>query len=340
MKLECLNNISDTKWDEAISGFDTKYLFHQSNWLNFLKESNNSEILRCKMEDDGRVVGYFVAIVVKRGIFRILGSPLPGSTTDYMGPIVNRDDFDLFSFLKVLDELCRNLKIHHVELCGPDILNHQAMVRNKFNFNLKGSYVIPLDADADRLWKGLNCKFRNKVRKAIKSGVTVEEVRDASEIASFIEEYYRQLKDVFKKQGLVPIYSIDRLVGLYRNLTNGSIISLRAKYNGRTIATGIFPYDDKRIYFFGGASLGGDNYLCPNDLIHWDVMRHASKSGITEYDTCGGGSFKKKFGYPFMPYYRYYKSYSCFAKVGREAYRFKFNFLQKIKGGLNWRENH
>ena len=335
MKLECLNNIGDKEWDEAISGFDTKYLFHQSNWLNFLKESKNSEIVRCKIEDDGRIVGYFAAIAVKRGIFKILGSPLPGSTTDYMGPIVNRDDFDLLSFLKVLDELSRKLKIHHMEICGPDILDHQAMVENKFNFNLGGSYIIPLDADEDHLWDGLKSKFRNQVRKAIKDGVTVEEVKDASEIPSFVEEYYRQLIDVFKMQGLVPSYSIDRLEKLYQNLTNGSIISLRAKHNGRPIATGIFPHDDNKIYFFGGASLSSNNYLCPNDLIHWEVMRLASKAGIKEYDTCGGGSFKRKFGHPFTPYYKYFKSYSHLARVGREVYRFKFNFLQRIKGSLN-----
>jgi lipid II:glycine glycyltransferase (peptidoglycan interpeptide bridge formation enzyme) len=173
------------------------------------------------------------------------------------------------------------------------------------------------------------------VKKAIKNGVMVEKVKDANDITSFIEEYYRQLKDVFKKQGLVPTYSIDRLVGLYQNLTKDSIISLRAKYNGRTIATGIFPHDEKRIYFFGGASWSSDNFLCPNDLIHWEVMRLASKASIKEYDTCGGGSFKHKFGHPFTPHYRYFKSYSHLAKIGRDVYRFKFNFLQKIKGSLN-----
>jgi len=329
MKLININDLDNEQWDKEILEYDSKYLFHCSEWLNFLRESQGGEILKLKIEENGQVVGYFAGIIVKKGMFRILGSPLPGSTTDYMGPIGNKKDFNLPNFLKALDEFCRELGIHLLELCNPHILEHEAMIKNGFNFNPSGSYIIPLDKDEKTLWESFRDKYRNQVRKAIKNGIVMERACD-NEI--FINEYYEQLKKVFLKADLTPTYSLDRLEKLYKHLKNSSIISLRARYKGKTIATGIFPHDEKRIYFFGGASLPDYNYLCPNDLLHWEIMRLSLQLGIKEYDTCGGGSFKRKFGYPYVPFNRYIKYYSTLAKIGREAYRIKFLMTQRIKG--------
>src|SRR3989442_1557306 len=77
------------------------------------------------------------------------------------------------------------------------------------------------------------------VRKAEKSGVTIEEAHDIA----FADEYYEQLKDVFAKQGLVPTYDVERVRALVRHMEpSGNVLLLRARDpEGKCIATGIFP---------------------------------------------------------------------------------------------------
>jgi len=331
MKLSKINDLDNEQWNKEISRYGSNYLFHSSEWLNFLRESQGGEILKLKIEENGRIVGYFAGIIVKKGMFKILGSPLPGSTTDYMGPIVNKDNITLPKLIKVLDELCRELGIHLLELCNPHILEHEEMIRNGFNFSPSGSYMIPLDMDEITLWESFRAKYRNQVRKAIKNGVVIERPYD---IEAFIHEYFVQLNEVFLKKGLTPTYSLARLKKLYGSMKKDSIISLRARYEGKTIATGIFPHDEKRVFFFGGASLADYNHLCPNDLLHWEIMKLSLQLGIKEYDMCGGGSFKGKFGYPYVQFNRYVKYYSPLAKIGREAYRIKSLLTQRIKGSF------
>ena len=91
MKLEIISDMAPQAWDEAIEAFDTKCLFHQSGWLRFIEETQGAKSLRFRIAENENQHGYFVGLVVKKGPLKILGSPLPGWTTDYMGPVVNKD---------------------------------------------------------------------------------------------------------------------------------------------------------------------------------------------------------------------------------------------------------
>jgi hypothetical protein len=135
MKLEYIENIDPETWDKAISGFDTKFLFHQSAWLNFLEETQTGKILRFRIVDQGKVIGYFVGLLLKKSMMNILGSPLPGWTTNYMGPIVNKG-FNLQEFLDALHLKCRELKIQHIELCNP-FFSKNIMEQMKFHLKNK-----------------------------------------------------------------------------------------------------------------------------------------------------------------------------------------------------------
>jgi hypothetical protein len=42
-------------------------LFHQAAWLNFLEQTQKAKILRFKMTENNKIIGYFVAFLEKRG---------------------------------------------------------------------------------------------------------------------------------------------------------------------------------------------------------------------------------------------------------------------------------
>jgi len=331
MKLEPIEEIAPDVWDEAIARFDSRHLFHQSAWLNFLQETQKGRIVRFRIVNDGKEEGYFAGLIVRKGPFRILGSPLRGWMTDYMGPIVNRG-FDTEKFADALDALCRKRHIHHVQICNP-FLEQEVMSKKGFTVSEATTYLVPLSRDEDGMWQQLDRKScRQSINKAKREGLIVEEV-DERDTASFIDEFYSELREVFARQGLVPTYDIERVRSFYRNLRRDQILSLQVRHGDHVIATAIFPHDDRCVYGFGFASRKRFQVLRPNDLLIWTIMTHAARRGIQLLDLTGKGSFKPKFGSEKVAVHNYMKSYSLLAKFGREAYRSFFYAKQKIKGG-------
>jgi hypothetical protein len=326
MKLEYIENIDPETWDKAISGFDTKFLFHQSAWLNFLEETQTGKILRFRIVDQGKVIGYFVGLLLKKSMMNILGSPLPGWTTNYMGPIVNKG-FNLQEFLDALHLKCRELKIQHIELCNP-FFSKNIMEQMKFDVSESYTYLVPLFSNNEQMWTNLKSNCRNRIRKGLKNNLYVEDCSDPA----FVDIYYNQLIEVFGKQNLTPTYTIDRVRSLFRNLKPNLLFAFQVKYGEVIIATGLFPHDDRCVYFFGGTSWLRYQYLSPNELLHWTAMTLSANLGIKQYNMCGGGSFKPKFGGNKVSEYRYIKSYSMFSKLGRKAYKSFFYTRQKLKG--------
>jgi hypothetical protein len=327
MELEFLENIQPDAWDKKILHFDTKFLFHQSDWLKFLEETQKGKTVRFKIIDNGKVEGYFVGLIIKKGPIKILGSPLSGWTTNYMGPIVNKG-FDVEKFLITLEDLCRQWRIHHIELCNP-VLDHDIMHKMGFHISEGITHIIPLSLDENQMWKRLHrTKCRQAINRAKRNGLIVKENYDAS----FIDEYYQELREVFSKQGLVPTYGIERVRSLFKNLKPDLFFALQVEHKNKIIATGIFPHDDRSVVGFGAASWKKYQGLNPNELLWWEVMTIAAEMGLKQLDMSGKGSFKPKFGAEKVPVYRYSKSYSIFAKTGREVYKFIFYAKQKIKG--------
>lgn len=328
MVLELIEEIDPQKWDRAISGFDSKYLFHQSIWLRFLEDTQPGKTLRYKIVNKANVEGYFAGLLVKKGLWNILGSPLPGTTTNYMGPIVNKG-FDTRSFLKALDEFCKVHKIHQVELVNP-FLEGKVLEEIGYAISKDITYIVPLNEDEELMWKNLKSECRNRIRKGINNGLIVEDTDDPA----FIKEYYNELLEVFARQGLVPTYPVERVKSLFANLKPSNLLALQVRNGDSVVATGLFPYDERCIYFFGGASWIKYRSLYPNELLHWTAMTIAVKKGIKGYDMTGSGTFKPKFGGHEVVVYKYNKSYALLAKYGREIYKSVFYVKQKIKGKI------
>jgi hypothetical protein len=140
------------------------------------------------------------------------------------------------------------------------------------------------------------------IRKAQKSGVVIEEANDAA----FADDYYAQLKDVFKKQSLTPPHGIERPQQLIKHVfPTGNLLLLRARNpEGVCIATGIFPAFNGIAFFWGAASWRQYQNLRPNELLFWHAVRYWKARGMKKFDMGGGGEYKRKYGcYEiFVPY--------------------------------------
>ena len=325
--LEPLSREECDRWDELTEPFSTRELFHRQAWLDYLSASRGIEIRKWAIRDSGQLRGYLCAGVVRKGPFRILASPLKGWGTNSMGP-VTAPQFDHAAFLASLETLAKKERFAMVELenCS---LCVEAFEDAQYRQVAGWTYRVAL-SDPDDMWNRLTSTCRKSIRKALRSGLTVE---DASE-PCVADEYYDRYLDLMVRKGLVPPYPRSHPRLLFAHLKSADLLfSIRVLGpDGTLLAVGLFPHDDRTVYFWGGASWQEGRNLCPNDLLHWDGMRMAAQRGLTLYDMCGYGQFKKKFGGSLETTRRWHKSYVPGAELARQAYSFWFQTQSRARG--------
>jgi CelD/BcsL family acetyltransferase involved in cellulose biosynthesis len=262
-------------------------------WLRFLAVSQGAEPVLAEVLDGGQTVGLFTGALVRKASFKILGSPLRGWTSSYMG-LALRDGIDHAAALEALRRFAfGGLGAAHLEVLDRNA--RQADYSSAWQGRILEGFEIDLTRTEEQLFAAMDSACRRCIRKAEKVGLTIEEATDG---AAFAAEYYTQLGDVFAKQNLVPTYSRQRVEQLIAALQpEGMLLLLRAlDAEGRCIGTSIFPGHGPMMYFWGGASWREHQHNRPNEAMLWYAMRYWQARGVRRFDMGGGGSYKEKYG--------------------------------------------
>jgi hypothetical protein len=332
--LEPLSDADVGRWDALIAPYDSRQLFHRRAWLDYLAASRRLQLRFWAIRDHGRTVGYFCGGVLRKGPFRILGSPLKGWGTNFLGPVAN-PDLDQRAFLAAMDDLAARERLAVVEMESP-LLSDAPMEAHGYEPAAQQTYVIELSPDdPGKVWDRIDLKSRQKIRKARRLGVSVRETTGAA----FAAEFYDQFVEVLARKTLSPPYGPDCPRVLLEVLgPHGMVYALDVTDpDGRSIATGIFPHDDRTVYFWGGASRLTGWQFSPNDLLQWTAMEAACLRGLRTYNMCGYGYFKSKFGGTLEHPKRWHKTYSRAARLARRGYQAYFERRIRLRGWLRRR---
>ncbi|HCA67044.1 MAG: hypothetical protein A2249_00185 [Candidatus Jacksonbacteria bacterium RIFOXYA2_FULL_44_7] len=316
-------------WDDTLAQFESAALFHESVWLDFIEQTQKGKKYLFRLVEQGRAIGYFPAFILKKWPFAILASPANGWNTSFMGPVMEDPKRRTAPFIKTLDTFCQSQRIDHVEIASP-ILDASLMLEAGFSCKRGKTMLVDID-DPKIMFSRLKSEARTAIRKAKNHGLIVKESNDHA----FVDRYYKQLTGVFARQKLAPTYPKERVASLFRLLkAKNQLLTLEVLYRGISIASGVFPYGEKTVYFFGGAGIDAYRNLRPHDLLHYTLMTKALELGIRHYDMEGTSAFKEKFGgYPIERLH-FYKSYTTAAQTARGLYERYFKIKQKIQGSL------
>lgn len=316
---------------DELDRYADRTVFQTRPWVRFIGEAQKATPVLAKLHEEGRVAGYFTGLTIERFGVKVLGSSFPGWTTPYIG-------FNLFpgasraAALAAVERMAwDNLKCLHMEVSDPffTVEDGQAL---GFQCDSYASYRSDLTRTEEEIFQSMDSACRRCIRKAEKSGVTIEEAHDKG----FAEEYYEQLKDVFAKQGLVPTYGIDRVRALIKHVEpSGNLLLLRARdAEGKCLATGVFPGFNKIAEFWGNASWRSSQILRPNEAMHWYAMRYWKKRGVAIYDWGGEGSYKEKYGCIAHKVPWFTKSRYQFVSKLRDEAKKMFGRKQRFMGWL------
>jgi Acetyltransferase (GNAT) domain len=318
--LEPLTLDEGLRWDHLTAPFESRQLFHRDAWLHYLAVSRKIVIRHWALRERQQIVGYFCGGIVKKGFFRILGSPLKGWGSNSMGPVATHD-FSERDFLEAVDDLAARERFAMVEIETP-LVSGAHLSDFGYHAVSQRTYLVTLaPGHPEKMWSSLT--QRTQVRKAIRSGLIAEDTSDPA----IADEFYDQFLDVMTRKKLHPPYarSCPRL--LFSSLKPRDLLfAVRVRDpNGEVVATGLFPHDQHTMYFWGGASRLEGRAYSPNDLLHWTVMEMAAARGLRLYNMCGDGFFKSKFGGTLHMTRRWHKFYSRTARLARSAYELSFH---------------
>ncbi len=321
----------ETADHEKLDKFADRTVFQTRGWVRFIAECQKASPVLAELRENGKVAGYFTGLTFERFGVKVLGSSFPGWTTPYIGFNL-LPGFSRAAALAAVEQMAwSDLKCLHMEVSDPlfTVEDGQAL---GFNCDFYPSYRTDLTRSEEEIFQSMDSACRRCIRKAEKSGVTIEEADDSG----FADEYYEQLKDVFSKQGLVPTYGADRVRTLIKHVRpSGNLLLLRARdAEGKCIATGIFPGFNQIAEFWGNASVRSSQILRPNEAIHWYVMRYWKRRGATVYDWGGGGSYKEKYGCVAHEVPWFAKSRYQFVSRLRDEAKKMFDRKQRFLGWL------
>jgi lipid II:glycine glycyltransferase (peptidoglycan interpeptide bridge formation enzyme) len=217
----------------------------------------------------------------------------------YGGPITscNEEDFNR-DFEKAFEEFCKeNLIVAEFIRFNPLINNHNIFRNNVEVIPNRTTVYVDLNKTIDDIWASeISSKNRNMIRKAEKTGLTVEFEHDLNTFKDIYE------KTMTKVNASGYYYFNDKY---YKALDELNNVYISVKFNELTIASAIFmQYEDYFHYHLAG-SLKEYLKYSPNNLLLWTAIQYAKNNGFKVMHLGGGLSdtlddnlfkFKKSFG--------------------------------------------
>ncbi len=298
MKTVLLDNRDMGQWDEFIASSTEGTFSNLSGWGKVYEMYGHRSFPIAAIDDSGRIRGILPLFLMKDIFGRkfLVSNPY----LSYGGICAEDNDVKDRLILKAEDIAVEN----HVEYF--EIRQLASMVNA---LPAKKDFVtmfLRLKEGEEFIWKNaLESKVRNQIRKAIKSGLTVDFGN------KYLDDFYRVLAINHRDFG-TPLHkkAFFRKVLEELNKMSGLIV---VKYQEKVIAGMLYIHCRNVFSDPWASSLKKYNTLCPNNLLYWEAIKYACKSGFECFDfgrstiNCGTYNFKKQWGAePVQLNYQYF----------------------------------
>ncbi|WP_218576632.1 FemAB family XrtA/PEP-CTERM system-associated protein [Desulfobacter latus] len=303
IKIKHIKSFPFRDWDNYVLSHPDSNVYHLSGWKNVIEKTYGHKTYYLAATDSNeKIVGILPLVHLKHILFGNALVSLP--FVDISGILSNDENVESMLIDSALD-LGRQLRVKSIELRQSKKLNF--LDKGKFHSNkdecipvteLEGHKVrmlLQLPESSDTLMKSFNSKFRNKIKKPIKSGLKC--IIGSSEL---IEDFYKVFAVNMRDLGS-PVHSKQ----LFENICNEfpGMVKIGVVYHDKLPISGIFVIKFKKVIFNPWASsLKCFSNLRANTLQYWCLLDYACKNGVKCFDfgrsSPNGGTyvFKEKWG--------------------------------------------
>jgi hypothetical protein len=295
------------KWDSIVksfSGYDVYYLSGYSN--SFRLHGDGEPVLLFYESCDIRAIN----VVMKRDVAKdkhFAGKLKENTYFDIITPygyggflVEGRiNEHSLGMLFCELEEFCirENIICEFVRL-SPIHENYRYYIES-FECKKIGNTLYMELGQPEQIWGNLKSECRNRVRKAIKNGVSVVKDTEFSTLGEFINIY----KETMVRDKADPYYFFSNI--FFQSLTSlkENALIYNAIYDNKIISSILVIYCKENAHYHLGGSLSDYMKLGANNLIFYEAACDLHNMGCTKLHLGGGYgsqndsllSYKKKF---------------------------------------------
>lgn len=270
MTIRLADPASEPEWDEKLARLAGVTFFHGAAWCNVLKESYGFHPCYVLAENRGVPRGLLPLMEVDNWPKGRRGISLP--FTDEC-PLLALHDGDREEIAAAAMREGRKRGWKYLECRGLPA----GPVVSSVSFY---KHVLPVERDEKKMFGCFASTVQRAIRKAERSGVTV----DISTSLEAMRGFYRLHGRTRRKHG-VPPQSFVFFESIYRNvLQRGQGFVVTARLGARAIAAAVFfRFGNKAVYKFGASDERVQHWR-GNNLVMWEAIRHLSREGSAELD--------------------------------------------------------
>jgi FemAB-related protein (PEP-CTERM system-associated) len=287
---------SSALWSTLIQQIDQTNLAQASAWYTAIQQAYHHTPLYLQGEDTQGQQAILPAFLIRSHLFGTVVTSMP--FLDAGGPSGSSAKLAHMLVSRLVEEATRRgASLLELRCTTPLDLPVQA-AGDKVNLSL------PLPKDPGQLWALLNAKVRNQIRKAERSGLSVE-FGQSEKLDDFYETFACNMRDLGSPvhargffQGVLDAFGDQARIAIVRKDAQaiGGLIALAFK-NAM-----IVPW---------ASSLRQYLSWCPNMLLYWETLRSACLEGFQRFDfgrssrNSGTYRFKRQWGAVEEPLFWY-----------------------------------
>ena len=284
-QLDLFNNES-MRWDHYVMENDDASHCHLSGWGRVIQNTYGHRPLYFIAEEGNETRGILPLIEMNTSLFGRSLASVP--FLDY-GGICADDEYVQKELFSEMLNYCNREKIKTF-----DLRHRQPSGLNLERYEQKVTLILNLESQADQMWKSLDAKVRNQVRKAVKSQLSVQWAG-----VEALDDFYRVYATNMRDLGS-PAHSRKFFQAIFEEFNHSRLVL--AKFQDQIIGGGLCLYLRETVLVPWASSLRAFFRYCPNNLIYWEAIRSACEQGFQKFDfgrsSYGSGTynFKRQWG--------------------------------------------
>jgi hypothetical protein len=317
---------------------DDVTMYHHPAWLKIIENGFGVSVKILAIATHKETVLSLTPLFIDKFFFvSLVGSPLRGTFTEFLGPIFYLKEYSD----EVVDRLfeCQHKALlsiaHYVEIGSrrkPNISMLKKLSSFGYQQRTRQSVELDLQQGKDEIWANFKGRLRTSIRKAKKKNV---EIFVETPTLDWIESFYQMLSSTYMRQNKLTPHPKSFYQELPSLVPLDMILCISAKLSEKYVANAIFLIDSNRIFYLSGTSNDLGMRVDAMSLIQWNLIKLGLEMDAHTYDMGGIGipsidKFKMGFGGKKVVYDRWvYRSYilSLLESLALRAY----SIVGKIK---------
>ncbi len=296
------------EWDEFASRY-TDLIFYQSIWSRVLEEGLGGQPLYFCLKDGGEIVSGLPGVLLNFRIFKILYASIP------YGHFIGEKSY-YPTFLELLENELRRRRIDQIRLTESPFFESYPLESFK-PVSAKCSLLDLSGFGKKEIRENYGSEIRRAIRKAEKSGLSVERATARNEIGVFYQLYLSSME----RNRAMAKYPLQWFYALYEILIQKGIadILFAVKAKGEYVAGVVLVSSTTSFHYLHNGSKEAYLEKRPNDLIVDYIIQKGVEEGKAALDFMGSDPndllllrFKEKWGSQSKDVFTYVKDYRPF----------------------------